>query len=70
MIYWAEIDSPIFGTGNLEDPMSRSTSEERPELDILVQRKLVEKGEHLNRLIQSFFFFFFFFLSDCFSFII
>ena len=35
--------------------MSRSTSEERPELDELVQRKLVEKGEHLNRLIQSIF---------------
>lgn len=45
MIYWAKIDRRFFETGGLDDRLGLLTPEERDEMEVFVQRKMVEKGE-------------------------
>jgi hypothetical protein len=45
MLYWAKIDRPFFGQGDLEDRLKELTLEERDGIDDFVRRKLEEKEE-------------------------
>lgn len=48
MVYWVKIDPRFFGHGTLDDRLNFLTSEEREDLDRLVNKMMVDAGHGLT----------------------